>query len=90
LIQRRDHQRWTVEFLCWLWGADSVIFERVLMARRCRKRAAERKNLAETALTAAERSGHLIIAEHYNAVAETAERAVKATLEERFPHMRTA
>jgi hypothetical protein len=67
-----------------------VIFERVLMARRCRKRAAEWKNLAETAMTAEERSGHLIVAEHYSALADAAERSVKDTLEERFPHMRTA
>ena len=73
-----------------LGKVNSTMLERVLLARRCRKRAAEWKNLAETAMTAAERSGHLIVAEHYNAVAETAERAVKATLEERFPHPRPA
>jgi hypothetical protein len=67
-------------------GADSVIFERVLMARRCRKRATECWNLAKTAATAAERSGHLVVAKHYSALAETAERAVKGVLEERFPH----
>jgi hypothetical protein len=37
-------------------------------------------------MTAAERSGHLIVAEHYSSLAETAERAVKAALEEHFPH----
>jgi hypothetical protein len=37
-----------------------------------------------------ERSGHPVVAEHYNALAEAAERSVKATLEERFPRMRTA
>ena len=67
-----------------------LMFDRVLMARRCRKRAAEYKSLAETAMTAEERGGHLIVAEHYNALAEAAERSVKATLEERFPRMRTA
>ena len=67
-----------------------MIFERVLMVRRCRKRAAEWKSLAETAMTAEVRSGHLIVAEHYSALAEAAERSVKATLEERFPRMRTA
>jgi hypothetical protein len=66
------------------------MLECVLMARRCRKRAVEWKNLAETATTAEERSGHLIVAEHYSALAEAAERSVKATLEERFPRMRTA
>jgi len=60
------------------------------MARRCRKRAAECKNLAETPKTADERSGHLVVAEHYSALAEAAKRSVKATLEERFPRMRTA
>ena len=62
------------------------MLERVLMARRCRKRAAEWKKLAETALTAEEQRDHLIVAEHYNTLAEAAERSVKATLEERFPH----
>jgi hypothetical protein len=66
------------------------MLERVLMARRCRKRAAEWKKLAETAMTAEERSGHLVVAEHYSALAEAAERSVKVTLEERFPRMRTA
>ena len=65
---------------------DSVIFERVLMARRCRKRAAEYKNFADTAMTAEERSGHLIVAEHYSALAEATERSIKAALEEHFPH----
>jgi hypothetical protein len=78
-------RRETVEFYLPMVGGG-VIFERVLMARRCRKRAAECKNLAETALTAEERSGHLIVAEHYSAVAEAAERSVKATLEAHFPH----
>jgi hypothetical protein len=41
-------------------------------------------------MTAEERSGHLIVAEHYSALADAAERSVKDTLEERFPHMRTA
>jgi hypothetical protein len=79
-----------VEFSLPVVGGGSLIFERVLMARRCRKRAAECKNLAESATTAAERSGHLIVAEHYSALAETAERAVKAALEERFPHPKPA
>jgi hypothetical protein len=73
-----------------LRGADRLMLECVLMARRCRKRAAEWKNLAETATTTEERNGHLIVAEHYSALAEAAERSVKATLEERFPRMRTA
>ena len=66
------------------------MLERVLMARRCRKREAEWRNLAETAMTPEERHGHLIVAAHYSALAEAAERSVKATLEERFPRMRTA
>ena len=58
--------------------------------RSHKKRAAEWKNLAETAITAKERANDLIIAEHYNVSAEAAERSVKATLEERFARMRTA
>jgi hypothetical protein len=73
-----------------LRGGNGVIFERVLMAKRCRKRAAESNNLAETAVTAEERSGHLIVAEHYSTLAEATERSIKAALEERFPRMRTA
>jgi hypothetical protein len=65
-------------------GAHSV---RVLMARRCRKRAAEWLCLAETAHTAAERSRHLIGAEHYSTLADAAERSVK---DERFLHPRPA
>jgi hypothetical protein len=70
--------------------ADWLMLEGVIMALRCRKCAAEYKNLAETAVTAEERSGHLVVAEHYSALAEAAERSVKATLETRFPRMRTA
>lgn len=66
------------------------MFERVLMARRCRKRAAEWKCSAATAITAEERSRHLVVAEHYSTLAEAAERSVKATLEDRFPRLRTA
>jgi hypothetical protein len=57
------------------WRTDCGYFggERVLMARRCRKRAAEWMKLAETAIMAEERNGHLIVAEHYSALAEAAE-----------------
>ena len=69
-----------------LRGGNGVIFERVLMAKRCRKRAAEWINLAETAVMAEERRGHLIVAEHYSALAEATERSIKAALEENFSH----
>jgi hypothetical protein len=62
-----------------------MMLERVLMARSCRKRAAEWKKLAETAVTNQESVNHLSIAEHYSALAEAAERSVKAELEKRFP-----
>lgn len=64
------------------------MFERVLLARRCRKRAAEWKKLAETADTNQESVNHLSIAEHYSVLAEAAERSVKAELEMRFPHVK--
>jgi hypothetical protein len=70
-------------------GGGKLMLERVLMARRCRRRAAECMSLAETA-TPEERNGHLIVAEHYRALADAEERSVKTTLEERFPRMRTA
>jgi hypothetical protein len=66
------------------------MFERVYMARRCRKRAAEWNNRAETALTAEERCRQLMVAEHYRALAESAERSLNAAWEERFPRMLTA
>jgi hypothetical protein len=66
------------------------MLECVFMARRCWKRAAEWKNCAETAVTAEERRRHLMLADHYCALAQSAERSMKAALEERFPHMLTA
>jgi hypothetical protein len=66
------------------------MFECVFTARRCLKRAAEWKNCAETAITAEERRRHLIVADHYSALAHSAERSMKAALEERFPRMMTA
>jgi hypothetical protein len=71
-------------------GVGSLMFECVYMARRCRKRAAEWNNHAETALTAEERCRHLMVAEHYRALAESAERSLNAAWEERFPRMLTA
>jgi hypothetical protein len=62
----------------------------VFMAWRCWKRAAEWKNRAETAIKAEERRHHLMIADHYSALAQSAERSMKAALEERFPRMLTA
>ncbi len=64
------------------------MFERVLLARRCRRRAAEWKGLAETAITDQERFYHFKISEHYSTLAEAVERSVKAELERRFPHMK--
>jgi hypothetical protein len=72
------------------WGAGSLMFERVLMVRRCRKRAAEWNNRAEAAITAEERCGHLMVADHYRALAESAERSLHAAWERRFPRMLTA
>jgi hypothetical protein len=66
------------------------MFECVLTARRCWKRAAEWKSRAETAITAEERRRHRMVADHYSALAQSAERSVKAALEERFPRMMTA
>jgi hypothetical protein len=66
------------------------MFELVFMLRRCRKRAAEWKNRAETAVTAEERYRHLMVAEHYSALAERAERSMKAAWDERFPRMLSA
>jgi hypothetical protein len=46
------------------------MFERVLMAQRCRKRAAEWNNRAEAAITTDDRCRHLVVADHYRALAE--------------------
>jgi hypothetical protein len=62
----------------------------VFTTRRCWKRAAEWKSRAETAITAEERRRHLMVAGHYSALAHSAERSMKAALEERFPGMMTA
>jgi hypothetical protein len=69
---------------------SALMLERVLMARDCRKRAAEWKERAETAMTAEEKRRDLIVAEHYSVLAEAAERSTRVTLEQRFPRMRTA
>jgi len=66
------------------------MFELVFMLRRCRKRAAEWKNHAETAVTPEERCRHLMVAEHYSALADSAERSMKAAWDERFPRMLSA
>ena len=66
------------------------MLEYVFTARRCSKRAAEWKSLAETAITAEERRRHLTVADHYSALAHSAEQSMKAALEERFPSMITA
>jgi hypothetical protein len=66
------------------------MLECVFMARRCWKRAAEWKNRAETAITAEEQRRHLIVADHYSALAQSAEGSMKAALVERFPRMLTA
>ena len=66
------------------------MLECVFTARRCWKRAAECKNRAETAITAEERRRHLMVAEHFSALAQSAERSMKAALEKRFPRMLTA
>jgi hypothetical protein len=68
----------------------SAMFELVFMLRRCRKRAAEWKDRAETAVTAEEQCRHLMIAEHYGALADNAERSMKAAWLERFPRMLSA
>jgi len=62
----------------------------VFTARRCWKRAAEWESRAETAITAEERRRHLMVADHYSALAHSAERSMKVALEERFPRMMTA
>jgi hypothetical protein len=49
------------------------MLECVFMAQRCWKRAAEWKNRAETAITAEEQRRHLIVADHYSALAQSAE-----------------
>jgi hypothetical protein len=64
------------------------MFELVLMARRCRKRATEWKSRADTAITAEERFRHVVVAEHYSALAESAERSLNAAWDERFPRRR--
>ena len=61
------------------------MLECVLTARHCWKRAEECKNCAETALTAEGRRRHLMVADHYATLAQSAERSIKAALEERFP-----
>jgi hypothetical protein len=66
------------------------MFECVITTRRCWKRAAEWKSRAETAITTEERRRHLMVADHYCALARSAERSMKAALEERFPRMMTA
>jgi hypothetical protein len=66
------------------------MFERVLMAQRCRKRAAEWIDRAEAAITADERCRALVVADHYRALAESAERSLHAAWERRFPRMLTA
>jgi len=66
------------------------MLECVFTARRCWKRAAECKNRAESALTAEERRRHLMVADHYTELAQSAERSMQAALEERFPRMLTA
>jgi hypothetical protein len=66
------------------------MLECVFMARRCWKRAAEWRNRAETAITAAEQRRYFIVADHYSALAQSAERSMKAALVERFPRMLTA
>jgi hypothetical protein len=66
------------------------MFERVYMARLCRKRAAEWNSSADTARTTEERCRHLIVAEHYRVLAESAERSLNAAWAERFPRMLTA
>ena len=66
------------------------MLECVFTARRCWKRAAEWKSRAETAITTEERRRHLMVADHYCALARGAERSMKAALEERFPRMMTA
>jgi hypothetical protein len=66
------------------------MLECVFTARRCWKRAAEWRDHAETAITADERRRHLRVADHYSALARSAERSMKAVLEERFPRMLTA
>lgn len=71
-------------------GVESVMFELVFMFCRCRKCADEWKNRAETAVTVEERSRHLMVAEHYSALAANAERSMRAAWDERFPRMRTA
>jgi hypothetical protein len=68
----------------------SLMLERVFTARRCWKRAAEWKSRAETAVVAEERRRHLMVADHYTALAQSAERSMKAALKERFPRMMTA
>jgi hypothetical protein len=66
------------------------MFELVFMLRRCRKRAAEWMSRAESAVTAEERYRHLMVAEHYSALADNAERSMKAAWLERFPGMQSA
>jgi hypothetical protein len=66
------------------------MFECVFTTRRCWKRAAEWKSRAEAAITAEERRRHLTVADHYTALAQSAERSMKGALEERFPRMMTA
>jgi hypothetical protein len=66
------------------------MLECVFTARRCWNRAAEWKSRAATAITAEERRRHLMVADHYSALARSAERSMKAALEERFPRMMTA